>query len=111
MSHSGIPRGCWSAKLFAQHGASSGSSAKKLAQHNPSNNFSAKKFAQQDKKRRNWGVFSALGELFRAHAHIRPRWANYFAHKTQQHGDVETTGTTAAADAGHRETPITTAHP
>ena len=44
------------------------------------------------------GVFSA-------------RWANYFAHRTQQHGDDVTTGTTAAADAGHRETPITTARP
>ena len=59
------PRGCWSAKLFAQHGASSGLSAEKLA--------------QQAQKRQNWGIFSALGELFRAHTHIKPRGANYFA--------------------------------
>ena len=44
------------------------------------------------------GVFSA-------------RWANYFAHRTRRHGDVETNDTTAATDAGHRETTITTACP
>ena len=119
------PRGCWSAKKFAQHGAFSGLSAKKLAQHHPSSSTSAKKLAQQAKKRRNWGVFSALGELFRARTHIKPRGANFFAltptirarganefaHGTQRRGNFETNDTTAPADAGHRETTITTARP
>ena len=38
-------------------------------------------------------------------------WANYFARRTQPRGDFETNDTSAAADAGHRETAITTAHP
>ena len=38
-------------------------------------------------------------------------WANYFARRTQPRGDFETSGTSAAADAGQRETAITTAHP
>ena len=49
------------------------------------------------------------GELFRAHAHIRPRRANFFAHKAQQHGDVETTNTTARPQQGPLETGITSA--
>ena len=85
--------------------------AKKLAQRSPSNDFSAKKLAQQAQKHQNWGVFSALGELFRARTHIKPRGANYFAHRTRRHGDVETNDTTAATDAGHRETAMTTARP
>ena len=36
-------------------------------------------------------------------------WANYFARRTQPRGDFETSGTSAAADAGQRETAITTA--
>ena len=51
------------------------------------------------------------GELFRAHAHIKPRRANFFAHRTRQRGNDVTTGTTAAAGAGQRETAITTARP
>ena len=85
--------------------------AKKFAQHGASSGLSAKKLAQRAIKHRFWAIFRLLGELFRAHAHIRPRGANFFAHGTQQHGDNVTTGTTAAADAGHHETPITTAHP
>ena len=54
---------------------------------------------------------AALGELFRARTHIKPRWASFFAHRTRRHGDVETNDTTAATDAGHRETAITTARP
>ena len=38
-------------------------------------------------------------------------WANYFARRTQPRGDFETNSTSAAADAGQRETAITTAHP
>ena len=38
-------------------------------------------------------------------------WANYFARRTQPRGDFETNDTSAAADAGQRETAITTAHP
>ena len=34
-----------------------------------------------------------------------------FAHRTQPRGDIETNDTSAAADAGQRETAITTAHP
>ena len=60
-----LPR--WSA-LWAPR---TGPSAKKLAQHGGSVGLSAKKFAPQAQKHRNWGVFSALGELFRAHAHHR----------------------------------------
>ena len=44
------------------------------------------------------GVFSA-------------RWANFFAHRTRQRGDDVTTGTTAAAGVGQRETAITIARP
>ena len=49
------------------------------------------------------------GELFRAHAHIRPRRANFFAHKAQQHSDIETTNTTARPQQGSLETGITSA--
>ena len=49
------------------------------------------------------------GELFRAHAHIRPRRANFFAHKARQHGDTETTNTTAHPQQGNSETDNTTA--
>ena len=49
------------------------------------------------------------GELFRAHAHIRPRRENFFAHKARQHGDVETTNTTARPQQGTAETDITSA--
>ena len=51
------------------------------------------------------------GELFRAHAHIRPNRENFFAHKARQHGDVETTNTTARPQQGTAETGITSAHP
>ena len=43
---------------------------------------------------------------------IRPFWAcrtNFFAHRTYTRGDFETNDTSATADAGHRETTITTA--
>ena len=53
-------------------------SAKKLAQHRPSSGTSAKKLAQHARKRPFWAIFRAQGELFRAHAHIRPRRANFF---------------------------------
>ena len=49
------------------------------------------------------------GELFRAHAHIRPRRENFFAHKARQHGDVETTNTTARPQQGTAETNDTSA--
>ena len=54
---------------------------------------------------------AAQGELFRAHAHIKPRRANFFAHKTQPRGDDATNDTTATTDAGQHETTITTTHP
>ncbi len=52
---------------------------------------------------------SAQGKLFRAHAHIRPRRANFFAHEAQQHSDVETNNTTAHPQQGSLETGITSA--
>ena len=100
-----------SAKKLAQRSPFSSISAKKLAQHSPSSGISAKKLAQQAQKRRFWGVLTAQGELFRAHAHIRPRRANFFAHRTQPRGDVETAISSATADAGQHETTITTARP
>ena len=83
--------------------------AKKLAQHTPSSRLSAKKLAQHARKRRFWGVLSVQGELFRAHAHIRPRRANFFAHEAQQHCDIETNNTTARPQQGTAETGITSA--
>ena len=85
--------------------------AKKLAPHGPSSGISAKKLPQQATKRQFWGVLSVQGELFRAHAHIRPNRENFFAHKARQHGDVETTNTTARPQQGTAETGITSAHP
>ncbi len=49
------------------------------------------------------------GELFRAHAHIRPRRANFFAHKARQDGGIETTNTTAHPQQGSLETGIASA--
>ena len=49
------------------------------------------------------------GELFRAHAHIRPRRANFFARKARQRGDIETNNTTAHPQQGSLETGITSA--
>ena len=93
-----------------RHAPSRSARATKFAQHGASSGLSAKKFAQHAIKHRFWAIFRSLGELFRAHAHIKLRRANYFAHRTRQRGDNVTTGTTAAADAGHHETTITTAH-
>ena len=53
----------------------------------------------------------ALGELFRAHAHIRARGANFFAHRTQPRADFETNDTTAGTDVGQHETANTNARP
>ena len=97
------------AKKLAQHSPSSRISAKKFAQHRPSSHVSAKKLAQRAIKRRFWGVLSAQGELFRAHAHIRPRRANFFAHEARQRGDVETNNTTARPQQGSPETGIASA--
>ena len=49
------------------------------------------------------------GELFRAHAHIRPSRANFFAHEVRQRGDVETYNTTTHPQQGTVETAITSA--
>ena len=49
------------------------------------------------------------GELFRAHAHIRPRRENFFVHEARQRGDFETDNTTARPQQGTAETDITTA--
>ena len=69
--------------------------AKILAQRSPSNGTSATKFAQQVQKHQFWGVFSAMGELFRAHAHAKPSRAKDFAHRTKRRSDFETDNTSA----------------
>jgi len=69
--------------------------AKILAQRSPSNGTSATKFAQQAQKHQFWGVFSAMGELFRAHAHAKPSRAKDFAHRTKRRSDFETDNTSA----------------
>ena len=101
--------GSVSAIKLAQHRPSSNSSAKKLAQHSPSTGTSAKIFAQRAIKRLSWAIFRVQGELFRAHAHIRPSRANFFAHKARQRGDIETNNTTAHPQQGNAETGITSA--
>ena len=58
-----------------------------------------------------WHIFRMHGELCTAAASNKPRMANFFVHKAQQHGDIETTDTTAIADTGQHETIITTARP
>lgn len=57
------------ATKFAQHGAFTGSPATKFAQRSPYYGVFAKKLARQAIKRHFWGIFRALGELFRAHTH------------------------------------------
>ena len=69
------------------------------------------KLAQRAIKRPFRSIFRSLGELVRARTHIGPRRANFFAHRTSPRGEVETNDTSAAADAGQRETTITTARP
>ena len=56
-------------------------------------------------------VLGMRGELFRAHAHIRARGANFFAHRTQPRADFETNDTTAGTDVGQHETANTNARP
>ena len=84
--------------------------AKKFAQHCPSSSTSAKKLAQQAEKHQFWGVFSALGELFRARTHIKPRGANYFAPKLLAARQDETVNTNAGSSARLRETHDAFAH-
>ena len=57
------------ATKFARRGAFTVVSAKKLAQRSPYYGVFAKKLARQAIKRHFWGIFRALGELFRAHTH------------------------------------------
>ena len=58
-----------SAKKLARRGAFTGSPATKFAQRSPYYGVFAKKLARQAIKRHFWGIFRALGELFRAHTH------------------------------------------
>ena len=85
--------------------------AKKFARRDPSSGVFAKKLAQHATKRQFWAIFRALGELFRAHAHIRPRRANFFAHRTRPRANFETNDASAVTDAGQHETAGTTARP
>ena len=57
------------ATKFAQRGSSTVVSAKKFSRHRPYYGVFAKKLALQAIKRHFWGIFRALGELFRAHTH------------------------------------------
>ena len=84
-------------------------SAKEFAQHGPSSGTSAKKLAQQAKKLRFSPVLGVQGELFRARTHARPSRAKNFAHSTHKHGDDETDDTTARPQQGTAETGITSA--
>ena len=53
---------------------------------------------------------SAAGRTFsRSHPHTRPSRAKNIAHRTQKHGDVETTITSAHPQQGTAETAITSA--
>lgn len=65
---------------LSQHTSSCRDSAKKFAQHNPSTSIFAKKFAQQAIKRHFWGIYRALGELFRVHARSGPSRENFIPH-------------------------------
>ena len=65
------------ATKFAQHGAFTGSPATKFAQRSPYYGVFAKKLARQAIKRHFWGIFRALGELFRAHANNKPCRENF----------------------------------
>ena len=112
-----------SAKKFAPHNPSSDISAKKFPQRGPSSRISAKKFAQRGIKHPFWAIFRVLGELFRAYTmttvpqgelfrartHIRPSRATNVAPNARQHGDIETTNTTAHPQQGTTETRITSA--
>ena len=84
---------CWSAKILAQRGRSSGISAKILA--------------QRAIKRQFLAIVSTQGELFCARTHIRPSRATNTAHSTQKHSDIETNNTTARPQQGTAETAIT----
>ena len=67
-----MPGGWFSGPLateFARHEAFAGSPAKNFTRQGASTGVSAKKFARQAIKRHFWGIFRALGELFRAHTH------------------------------------------
>lgn len=67
-----VQHGAFSGPLateFTRHEAFAGSPAKYFARQGASTDVSAKKFARQAIERHLWGIFRALGELFRAHTH------------------------------------------
>ncbi len=97
-----VPCNTWPRCRYARHNSPSAA----LSPIQP-----ATKFAQQAQKHQFWSVFSALDELFCAHAHTKPSRAKDFAHRTKRRGDFETDNTSATADTGQRETTITTVHP
>ena len=85
--------------------------AKKLALHTPSSCISAKNFARHARKHQFWAIFRTQGELFRAHTHHQTEPGELFRAQDPAHGDFETNDTSAATDAGQRETTITNARP
>ena len=102
---------------LSRHGAHLASCATKFAQRSPYYGVFAKKLARQAIKRHFWGIFRALGELFRAHTHAKPSRANFFAHKTQHNGDAETDNTSSTEKRAKntrfspaKATPVSTSH-
>ena len=75
-----VQHGAFSGPLateFTRHEAFAGSPAKNFARQGASTGVSAKKLARQAIKRHFWGIFRALGELFRAHANNKPCRENF----------------------------------
>ena len=69
-----------------------------------------RKSSPSKRKNADFGVFRACrANFFALTPTIRPRRANFFAHKAQQRGDVETNNTTARPQQGSLETGITSA--
>ena len=81
----------------------------KLAQQNPSHRMCGIKLALLARNGPIWRVFRMHGELCTVFATNELRRANFFTHKAQQHGNVETNNTTAHSQQGNAETDITTA--
>ena len=74
--------------------------------------ISATKLAQHAIKRQFCAFLSTTqGELFRARVLTGPSRANFFAHRAQRRGEIETNDTSATADAGQHETAIAFARP
>ena len=85
--------------------------AKKFAQQRAPSCSTAIKLAQQAQKCRIWAIFRAQGELFRAHPHVRPRRANFFALAPTIRPSRENFFALRTQPRDNCETTITNAHP